>query len=79
MIPRFTDQMTVAMSHNKQLIDTIRVGVRIKIFIANKIHDVKRGGGGPALSVTMTLIFTKIIWTCPLTKLRAAKKPAPSK
>ena len=24
------------------------------------------GGGGPALSVTMTLIFPKIVWTCPL-------------
>ena len=43
--------------------------MRIKIFIANKIHDVKRGGGGgggPALSVTMTSIFPKIVWTCPL-------------
>ena len=43
------------------------------MFIANKIHDVKRGGGGgggggggPTLSVTMTLIFPKIVWTCPL-------------
>ena len=35
--------------------------------IANKIHDVKGGrGGGPALNVTMTLIFPKIGWTCPL-------------
>ena len=34
-------------------------------FIANTIHDVKRGG--PALSVIMTLIFPKIVWTCPLT------------
>ena len=25
------------------------------------------GRGGPALSVTMTLIFPKIVWTCPLT------------
>ena len=25
-----------------------------------------RGGGGPTLSVTMTLIFPKIVWTCPL-------------
>ena len=25
------------------------------------------GGGGPTLSVTMTLIFPKIVWTCPLT------------
>ena len=24
------------------------------------------GGGGPTLSVTMTLIFPKIVWTCPL-------------
>ena len=24
------------------------------------------GGGGPTLSVTMTLIFSKIVWTCPL-------------
>ena len=24
------------------------------------------GGGGPALSVTMMLIFPKIVWTCPL-------------
>ena len=23
-------------------------------------------GGGPTLSVTMTLIFPKIVWTCPL-------------
>ena len=38
--------------------------MRITIFIANKIHDVE--GGGPALSVTMTLIFPKIVWTCPL-------------
>ena len=29
----------------------------INIFIANKIHDVKRGGGSPALSVTMTLFL----------------------
>ena len=34
--------------------------MRIKFFIANKVHDVKRGRGvGPALSVTMTLIFSK--------------------
>ena len=26
-----------------------------------------RGEGGPTLSVTMTLIFPKIVWTCPLT------------
>ena len=26
-IPRFTDQTTVAMSHNKQLIDRVRKGV----------------------------------------------------
>ena len=38
--------------------------MRIKLFIANKIYDVKRGG--PALSFTMTLIFPKIVWTCPL-------------
>ena len=42
--------------------------MRIKIFIANKIHDVKRGEGGLALSVTMTLIFPKIVWTCPLSR-----------
>ena len=41
--------------------------MRIKIFIANKIYDVKRGG--PALSVTMMLIFPKIVWTCPLNTL----------
>ena len=48
--------------------------MRIKIFKANISHDVKRGagiggGGGscPAISVTMTLIFPKIVWTCPLT------------
>ena len=44
--------------------------MRINIFVASKIHDVKRGGGGGggghALSVTMTLIFPKIVWTCPL-------------
>ena len=28
------------------------------------------GGGGPTLSVTMTLIFPKIVWTCPLTCFR---------
>ena len=37
--------------------------MRIKLFIANKIYDVKRGGGGrggvPALSITMMLIFPK--------------------
>ena len=27
-----------------------------------------RGGGGPTLSVTMTLIFPKIVWTCPLSE-----------
>ena len=26
------------------------------------------GEGGPALSVTMPLIFPKIVWTCPLRK-----------
>ena len=42
--------------------------MRIKIFIANEIRDVKRGGGGGlALSVTMTLIFPKIVRTCSLT------------
>ena len=30
--------------------------------MANKIYEVKSGGGGPALSVTMTLIFPKIVW-----------------
>ena len=43
--------------------------------IYNKIHDVKRGGGGggPTLSVTMTLIFPKIVWTCPLRDLTIGK------
>ena len=46
--------------------------MRIKIIIANKIRDVKRGGGrggGLAPSVTMTLIFPKIVWTCSLNLL----------
>ena len=48
--------------------------MRIKIFIANKIHDVK-GGCGPALSVIMMLIindvnFPRIVWTCPLTHFK---------
>ena len=30
-------------------------------------HDVKSGGGGSELNVTMTLIFPVIVWTCPLT------------
>ena len=33
--------------------------------------------GGPTLSVTMTLIFPKIVWTCPLRtsqSLRSVKK-----
>ena len=33
--------------------------MRIKIFIANKIHDVK-GGWGPALSVIMMLIINDV-------------------
>ena len=41
-----TDRTTVAMS---QLIDTVREGdsteLMLKNFIANKIHDVKRGEG----------------------------------
>ena len=56
--------MTLAMSHNRQLIDTVRKQCKdstelvneIKNFIANKIHDIKEG---PALSVKMTLIFPK--------------------
>ena len=32
-----------------------------------------RGGGGPTLSVTMTLIFPKIVWTCPLTPSESLK------
>ena len=44
--------------------------MRIKFFIANKIHDIKRGG--PTLSVTMTLIFPKIVWTCPLSDVATA-------
>ena len=34
-------------------------------FVSN--HDVKSGGGGSELNVTMTLIFPIIVWTCPLT------------
>ena len=41
--------------------------------IANKVRDVKGGGGGPAISVTMTLIFPKIVWTCPLTFIAVSK------
>ena len=33
-------------------------------FVSN--HDVKSGGGGSELNVTMTLIFPVIVWTCPL-------------
>ena len=32
-------------------------------FVSN--HDVKSGGGGSELNVTMTLIFPVIVWTCP--------------
>ena len=32
-----------------------------------KSMTLRGGGGGPTLSVTMTLIFPKIVWTCPLT------------
>ena len=39
-----------------------------------------RGGlGGPALSVTMTSIFPKIVWTCPLKGLSTRKKLQNSK
>ena len=31
-----------------------------------KSMTLRGGGGGPTLSVTMTLIFPKIVWTCPL-------------
>ena len=42
--------------------------MRIKQFIANKIHDVKKGGGGRSVpSVIMMLIFPRIVWACPLT------------
>ena len=41
------------------------------IFIANKVHDVKRGG--PALSVTMALIF-QMVWTCPITRYSSHSK-----
>ena len=33
-------------------------------FVSN--HDVKSGGGGSELNVTMTLIFPVIVWMCPL-------------
>ena len=32
-----------------------------------KSMTLRGGEGGPTLSVTMTLIFPKIVWTCPLT------------
>ena len=28
-----------------------------------------RGGGGPTLSIKMTLISSRIVWTCPLTMM----------
>ena len=37
-----------------------------------------QGGEGPALSVTMTLIFPKIVWTCPLSILYHRKMNAES-
>ena len=33
-------------------------------FVSN--HDVKSWGGGSELNVIMTLIFSVIVWTCPL-------------
>ena len=49
---------------------TLRIAAEGKIvskqgkFVSN--HDVKSGGGGSELNVTMTLIFPVIVWTCPL-------------
>ena len=29
-------------------------------------HDVMSGGGGRRVNVTITLIFSQIVWVCPL-------------